>query len=286
MQLWGSWLDGTTSRSVLRMWENVPAVREVYIGAWSHTGEHGASLGRRSRPDPPLGVQLERQVEFLRTCLRDPPRSRVLHYYTMGEDAWHDSSQWPPVGTTVTRYSFTAAGSLVEGHADAAPGFRPYTPDATTSTGKSNRWHTQNAKPVSIANRTDAARRLLVWRTEPLPAPLEMTGEPELAMNLKASYGAPAVFAYLELVDPRGEVFYVTEAILRGTAQAGRQARLTLRFYPTSVRIPAGWRLQLGLAATDADTMPVEIPPGASWEVSVGGDDSGFLSLPVRSPVA
>lgn len=286
MQLWGSWLDGTTSRSVLRMFENVPEVREVYIGAWSHTGEHGASLGRRSRPDPSLEVQFERQIEFLRTCLHDPPRSRVLRYYTMGEDAWHDSTQWPPVGTTIKDYSLTAAGELVEGHAGEAPGLRDYAPDATTSTGKGNRWHTQNARPVSIADRKDAARRMLVWRTEPLQAPLEMTGEPELAMTLKASYGAPAVFAYLELVDPRGEVFYVTEAIMRGTALAGRQARLALRFYPTSVRIPAGWRLQLGLAATDADTMPVAFPSGSSWEIAVGGDDRGFLSLPVRSPVA
>ena len=127
---------------------------------------------------------------------------------------------------------------------------------------------------------------MLVWRTAPLLDPLTVTGEAELALTLSASYDEPAIFAYLELVDARGEIYYVTEAILRSTASAGQTTRLALRFLPTSVRVPAGWRLQIGLAATDADTFPIPLPADARWTVAIGGEDPATLSLPVRRGVA
>ena len=285
LQVWGSWLDGTTSRAVLRMWECVPAVRGAYIGAWSHTGEHGASLGRKSRPNPPLARQVETQVEFLRDCLRDDAvdTPRVLHYFTMREEAWHETTEWPPAGVAPAVYSLTAEGAIVAGDASAPAASRVYSPDAATTTGKRNRWHTQNAKPVSIVGRAGVAGRMLVWRTAPLVAPLVVTGEPAVTFTLTSSYASPAVFAYLEIVDTHGNVHYVTEAIHRALPAAGQPIRLAMRFFPTSVDIPVGWRLQIGLAATDADTLPVPLPPGASWSVAVGGAAPAALWLPVQS---
>lgn len=280
MQIWGSWMDGATARTVLRMFATVPAVREARIGAWSHTGEHGASLGQRSRPDPPLEQQSAQQIAFLQGCVQGTlPARRTLHYFTMGEDAWHTTQVWPPEGITQRTMGLDADGGISS--VPPPEGSRSWRPDASATTGTRNRWHTANAKPIALARRHRAARRLLSWRTPPLPGALVITGEPELLLTLTTSYDTPAVFAYLELVDPDGHVHYVTEAIGRSTASAHARGSLTVRFLPTSVRVPSGWQLQLGLAATDADTFPQELPTDAAWTVHTGAH-AAELELPVR----
>jgi putative CocE/NonD family hydrolase len=290
MQLWGSWVDGTTSRTMLRIFEHAPSVREVYIGAWSHTGREGTHLGDKVRPDPALKDQLALQMDFLRALVDGDPgranRERVIHYFTMGEDQWHQTTAWPPPGTTVSRWLLSADARITPDPNDDAPPsdveHRAFHPDTAATTGRKNRWHTQNAKPFAVTGRKRAADHLLVWRSPPLDHDLVITGEPELHLSLRASYDTPAVFAYLELVDTRGDVHYVTEAIGRSPADAGDQARLNLVFYPTSVRIPAGWSLQVGLAGTDADTFPQALPADARWEVALGGETEATLHLPVE----
>lgn len=277
LQLWGSWMDGTTARTVLRMWEAVPAVREAWIGAWSHTGEEGASLGVRGRPDPTLDAQVRTMLDFLRARVAGAPLAeRRLHYYTMGEDRWHTTATWPPEGLTPRAWCLDATGALVD--PPAATGTRLGTPDPRATTGRSNRWHTQNARPMSMPDRPE--RRLLVWRTEPLSDAWELTGEPELAISLTASYDRPAVFAYLDVALPDGRVRHLTEAQVRSPTASGVPGALTLRFLPTSALLPAGARLRLALAGTDADTFPQALPAEARW--SVGAGPAARLEVPLR----
>jgi len=292
MQLWGSWFDGTTSRTVLRMFESVPAVRQAYIGAWSHTGKEGGRFGAKVRPDPALQDQTAMQIDFLRTLLdeSDAEHRRVIHYFTMGEDRWRTTETWPPAGTVTSTWLLDEHGVLhapdddtvaaVEGGPEA--GRRVFDTDPAATTGRKNRWHTQNAKPFSVTGRKRAANHLLTWRSAPLRTDLVVTGEPELHITLSANYPTPAVFAYLELVDPRSAVHYLTEALLRSRATAGDDTELELVFYPTSARIPAGWSLQIGLAATDADTFPQDLPTNARWEVAHPGNRPTQLLLPVN----
>src|SRR5688572_26785454 len=86
-QVWGSWRDGTTADAALRMFAELPSVREVRIGAWSHTGEqNGSPFHEGGQPDPPLVAQWNAIIRFLEGPLRGEPAQvpatdeRVIHY--------------------------------------------------------------------------------------------------------------------------------------------------------------------------------------------------------------
>jgi len=282
------------------MWEEVPAVREVVIGAWSHTGEHGASLGVRSVAKPSLKDQTAHAVDFLRrhadahgaktqgTAAQASTEARILRYFVMGTDVWHDTHTWPPPGVRSASWILHSDGSLSTPGSSQAPGpggWREHTPDPRATTGTRNRWHTQNAHPVSYGTRAATSKRLL-WRTAPVQAPLRVVGEGELHMTLCASYNHAAVFAYLELVNENGRVFHATEGIGTCERSAGEACELRLKLLPTAFQVPAGWSLQLVLAGTDAHTFPVSIPAGSTWTVGCGGGlaPASELSLPIVPP--
>ncbi|KAG8468637.1 hypothetical protein KFE25_013720 [Diacronema lutheri] len=307
LQVWASWFDGASARAALRMWEHVPALCEVVIGAWSHTGDDGCSFGRRGAPDPPLAQQVEMQLAFLRECVasngaRTRPRPRRVRYFMMAPreprgGSWRETEQWPPARVAPSTLALRADGAL-DGALASARGdlgaslppasadeqWRRWTPDARATTGRANRWHTQNAKPVALDGRARAARRMLVWTGVALRSALTVVGEPVLRLRLVASYARAPVFAYLELVDPSGGVWYAAEAIGVAAQDAGAPCELVLAFLPTAFTAPVGWRLQLGLAAADADTFPTNVPARSEWRVDCGlhgGVACAALALPV-----
>jgi putative CocE/NonD family hydrolase len=303
-QVWGSWRDGTTADSALRMFAELPSVREVRIGAWSHTGEqHGSPFHEGAAPDPPLATQWQAIVGFLEGPLRrdDPGATdRAIHYFVMGEERWHSTPSWPPAGVTTRTFYLDGASRLSDAPPEAMTVDRGRL-DPRASTGTGNRWHTQLAKPLKYGDRAGADRRSVTWTSRPLAAPLEVVGHPEVRLRIRPGGTDPTWFVYLEAVDPRGRVAMLTEGMLRAIHRAprgfevtyrradatpirpGELVDVTIRMLPTAVVIPAGWAVRLALTGADAETFGAPSDPAdADISLEYGPDDSATLTLPVR----
>jgi uncharacterized protein len=306
-QVWASWRDGTTAEAALRMFAELPSVREVRIGAWSHTGEqNGSPFHEGAPPDPPLTTQWQAIVGFLEGPLRgtdddavDPPSDRAIHYFVMGEERWHSTREWPPAGVTERTLYLDGTSRL----SDAAPATTTVDRghlDPRATTGSSNRWHTQLAKPLKYGDRSGADRRCITWTSAPLGTPTEVVGHPEVRLRIRPGGSDPTWFVYLEAVDPRGRVAMLTEGLLRAIHRAprgfdvtyrradaspirpGELVDVSIRMLPTAVLIPAGWAIRLALAGADADTFGTPADPAdAHVSLEYGPDDPATLTLPI-----
>jgi len=303
-QLWASWLDGATADAALRMWATLPSIRELRITATSHTGEDGADpFAEGSPPQPSMPERLSEVAHFLDGRLRSDdasPDERRIHYVTMGEQpAWHTTTAWPPPGVAGQELFIARGGRLQweQGH-DVGSVIVPL--DRRASTGRCNRWHTGLARPVRYGDRRRADRLLATWTGDPLPAPLAITGHPVAILAIRAPAEDVALFVYLELIEPSGEVHYLTEGILRAAHRGRRPEReptfrrrdlhplepnvrteLRIPFQPTSVLVPAGWRLRLAVAGADRDTFATLAGQPQEITLEFGGPAASRLLVPI-----
>ena len=189
-----------------------------------------------------------------------------------------------------------------------------YTVDFEANTGESNRWWEMGAvvgKTVVYGDRSDAASHLLAYTTAPLEQDMEITGYPVVTLHVTSTHEDVAFFVYLEDVDERGRVFYVTEGLLRALHRKvssepspyrlqvpyhsfkeedamplvpGEVAEITFGLQPTSVLIRKGHRIRIGIAGHDQGTF-VRIPAEGTPVITVARSriHASCIDLPVLS---
>lgn len=282
--VWGSWLDGTTADTVLRSFNTLSNLQIGVIGAWKHemTG-HGSPFQKpKSAPDPAHKQQWAAVAQFFgqTLCADQPMAGKTLFYYTLGAESWRQTDRFPLPETTMQTWYFQAQGGLST-QAPANEGVDAYTVNFGTTTGRTNRWHTQMAKPVVYADRAKEDQRLLTYTSAPLAQAVEVTGYPVVHLYAASTTADTAFFVYLEDVDEHGYVRYVTEGQLRGLHRSlatepapywsgmpyrtfkradaspmvpGEFVELTFGLQPTSVLFEAGHRIRIAVAGADKDT--------------------------------
>jgi putative CocE/NonD family hydrolase len=222
----------------------------------------------------------------------EPP----VRYYVVGApkgEAWRAAGQWPLPDARRTRFYFAAGpsgsvGSVNDGllrtEAPNGGGADVYTVDYSTTSGADARWSAvvkEGRYPARQANDEKA----LTYTTEPLEADLEVAGHPVAHLWLTTQAPDLDVFVYLEEVDARGQVAYVTEGNLRASHRALGQApfdNLGLPFHrsyredvapippgepfelvfdllPTARRFRRGNRIRLTVACADADNFDTPV---------------------------
>jgi putative CocE/NonD family hydrolase len=187
-----------------------------------------------------------------------------------------------------------------------------YTVDFAASTGKQTRWHTGlSGGDVVYPDRAAEDKKLLLYTSAPLEADLEITGTPVLTVEMSSTASDGALHAYLEDVSAEDKVTYVDEGILRvidrkevdpnnlpyqpsGPVHSflrkdaqpltpGKEARIRLALYPTSVLLRKGHRIRLALGGADAGLFqryPADGTP--TWKIYREAQKASFLDLPVR----
>ncbi|MCA9773875.1 MAG: CocE/NonD family hydrolase, partial [Myxococcales bacterium] len=229
-----------------------------------------------------------RHLLDVETGIEGEPR---VHYYTLGEESWKAADTWPPPGTE-TRTLFLAPGDVLAPEPPKeTDGADAYEIDFKAGTGDRARWNCLIfvLGPVGYFDRAERDRRLLTYTSAPLDRDWEVTGHPIVTLHVSADAPDAAVFAYLEDVDPRGRVHYVTEGMLRalhrresnppsGSALPiphrtfargdaaplvpGEPAELRFDLLPISYRFFRGHRIRVALAGADADHF-APVPDGA-----------------------
>ena len=284
-QLWASWLDAATAESALiRFNLNTQAPITVYIGAWSHGGLALVDpwLSKQQREALQDMPQLETFGEFLSYVAKGKPLERAVWYYTMGTETWRQTPVWPPQGLQRTAlYMGNNEGLLTTLNQGASNDVYEVNFDVTT--GQSNRWYTQmGGGSVQYPERATMNELMQTYTSPPLHQPLEITGSPVLKLYMSSSSPDAAIYSYLEALSPDGTVTYITDGQLRlfnraqpsggvGDSESAwvnhsflrKDARpmepglveaITIQLLPTSVQLPAGYRIRLSLAGHDSDT--------------------------------
>jgi len=177
--------------------------------------------------------------------------------------------------------------------------------DFEATTGLTNRWHTQMAKPLAYPDRARADQRLITYTSAPLTADLEITGSPVISLYVASSETDGAFFAYLEAVDPQGVVRYLSEGQLRGIHRQptdepapywtdvprhtfrradsaplprGETVELCFGLLPVSALLRRGERLRVALAGADKDTF-ARVPAQGTpvWDVLCSAQGSRIV---------
>lgn len=310
---WGSWLDGTTAEAALRTFNTFSNPQVVVIGAWKHEmTAHGSPYQPpRSAPNPTQQEQWQAMAGFFAQALiqQKPITGKTLRYYTLGEEVWRETDTFPLPGTRHEAWYFQPQGGLAPQRPGDADASDSYTVDFSATTGTTNRWHTQFARPVAYSDRAAADERLLTYTSAPLPHDMEVTGCPTLTLYVASSHDDGAFFVYLEDVDPQGVVRYITEGQLRGIHRRlssaplpyvtsmpprsyrradaaplppGQVVELVIGLQPTSALLRRGHRLRVALAGADKDSF-ARIPAAGTprWQVMRSAQQASAISLPV-----
>ncbi len=311
--VWGSWLDGTSADTVLRTFNTFNNSQIGIIGAWKHEmTAHGSPYQKpKSKPNPLQEQRWAAIAQFFEQTLRhdQPPQGKILYYYTLGEEMWKQTDTFPLPNTENQTWYFQSGYGLAPQAPMVDSAADTYKVDLNATTGRTNRWHTQMAKPLVYSDRAKEDRRLLTYTSAPLERDLEITGYPVVTLYVRSTEDDGAFFVYLEDVDEKGVVRYITEGQLRGIHRRlsgetgpywtgmpyrtfkhmdaspmprGEMIELTFGLQPTSVLICRGHRIRVAIAGADKDTfarIPAQDTP--TLRVSYGRNAASFIRLPV-----
>jgi len=312
---WGSWFDAGTADGVIRRFLTYNNPLKAVIGPWNHGARfHASPYQPCDTPvDPSITAQWLECLRFFDHYLRgvdsDAASEQVLVYYTLGEEKWKTTKVWPPANSTIQRCYFAKDNVLSQTAPKTKSGADTYTVDFEATTGKANRWHTQLGFAVVYPDRAEQDRRLLTYTSPPLTGDTEITGHPIVTLYVTSTATDGAFFIYLEDVDEKGKVIYITEGQLRAIHRKvstdpppynlivpyhtfkkkdamplvpDEVAELTFGLLPTSVLIRKGHQIRVAIAGHDKDTF-ARIPPEGSPVITVARNKlhASFIDLPV-----
>ena len=273
------WFDAGTVVGALAFFKNLNTPTQIIIGPWNHgSGYYTDPLIEKA---PRYYSTIER-LTFLREMIDNAQLigfKKTIVYYTLGRNKWQNTSKWPIDGVTLHTLFLANGHRLAEQAPGSKADFTDYPVDLTATTGVNNRWHTQiGAQQVLFPNRDQEDNKLLIFDSDKIVDPLEITGEIELELFISVNDTKGAIFAYFELVAPDGEVILLTETQVnlafraRSTnpAYKGLERNLLisekqeifphevieiqLKMLPLSVLVPAGHKIRIAFAGADCDT--------------------------------
>lgn len=287
--------------------------QKLIMGPWTHGifQDKAGDLTFRDGRNPP-GLVRDQWAWFdyhLEGIQNDVVKEPAVTYYTMGDtsdprapgNVWRRSSTWPPPGTKGQAYYLTADRKL----STTRPGeersfgynYDPRNPVPTTG-------GPQLTLPAGARDQREVEKRhdVLVFSTEPLAEPVEVTGR--VTLNLYVSSDCPDTDFVGKLCDvyPDGRSYNVCEGILRARfrksfskpemMEPGKIYKVPVDLWSTSIVFNRGHRIRVHVTSSNApgwDPNPNTGEPfRASSRIRVarntvyfGGKHASHIVLPV-----
>ena len=296
------WHDAATALGALSLYATFKQLPvQVILGPFNHEGTYIVDpfkAGDGTNPDKtPLDEGRTWRIDFLNQVFNGSAKEgdktstksieRCVHYYTLGENRWKKSQQWPLPNTTMRRFYFNGDHQLTPTKPTAQNGEDQYQVDPTTTTGLYNRWHAQSEdQPVHFPDRQLEDKKLQVYDSAPLTKDTEITGHPVVTLFVRSSAPDGQFFVYLQTIDPDGRVRLLTEGQLRGIHRKVSDekppysmfgpyhtlkkndaevfkpeviAEISFDLLPISVLLKKGQKIRLAIACADWETFtPLE----------------------------
>jgi uncharacterized protein len=308
---WGGWFDASTADAVIRSFLSLSNYERAVVGPWNHGG--GQNTSPFQTPDSPRVMQAYEWLRFFDHYLKGVDTGldseRLFFYFTIGEEKWKVTKTWPVAGTKMVRWYLDAGNTLSQNAPAATAGADSYTVDFAATTGEKNRWHTQVGGEVFYPDRAAEDKKLLTYTSAPFESDTEITGYPVIDLFVTSTAADGAFFVYLEDVDERGVVTYITEGTLRALHRKistdtppykmlvpfhsfkrkdalplvpGQIAELKFGLQPVSVMLKKGHRLRIAIAGADKDSF-ARIPAEGTPTISVGRNkqNRSWIEVPV-----
>jgi putative CocE/NonD family hydrolase len=306
------WIEASNANAAIKRFLNYNSKNtRLLLGPWDH---NFFNISPYTRGGPTRFRRDEELLKFFDYHMNDAKtglgKDKRVNYFTLGEERWHGSDTWPPIGKPL-KWFFRSPRQLAESPSDTA-GDDHYRVDLTAGTGKTSRWDCLIGNPLwaPYPDRTSADKKLLTYDSEPLKQATKITGHPDVNLFIKSDGEDCALFAYLEDVAPNGLVRYVTEGeILAGnrfvsTSTASYKTvvpqrrflredyrhlnphettEVKIELLPISYQFSKGHRIRVALAGADKDHFA---PPkfahlGSVFDVLSGGDHASYVNLPL-----
>lgn len=292
----GGFRDSYT-RDTLEYFDAVDAPKRLLLGPWRHTMPH---RGRES------AVDFRRQaVDWFDRFLKDRDNGatdgRQIQYWTETDGGgrvdggvWRQRREWPRLGDGGgdVRLAVSPGGLVDADRYQSGSVERDYEFDHTVG-ADSVPDGTGGAGPTDT---TPDDNRSLVFETDPLEDPLELTGSGRVTVRLDSTADSHVCNARLVDVHPDGRGRLITDGTVPvedGSVPVERVPSngadaVTVPMQPTSHVVEAGHRLRLSIAASyfpmtcpadDHGSMTVRSEPGAPTEVAFPGRRRNAVSF-------
>ena len=290
----GGWADGY-SNAIPRLLAGLKGPRKGLIGPWAHV------FPQNGVPGPAIGFLQEalrwwdHWLKGRDSGIMDEPMYRCWMQeseppqpqYDTRPGRWVAEETWPSSRIEPLHLSLGAAGTLTDGNGEEAR-LETSSPPVTGLTSGSWCAFGQDGE-MPIDQRPDDGRSL-VFSSEPLPAPLEILGAPELGLEFDVDRPVAQVIVRLNDVFPDGASARVSYGVLNLThrdghaspapLQPGRRYRVTVRLNDIAHAFAAGNRIALAISTA---YWPLIWPAPESVLLGVHAGASR-LTLPVRPP--
>ena len=283
MLIWCSWYDSGYCDAALYKFLNLNNSMIVILGDWNH----GASLPanqfhlERLTVTPTPRERIHAWMNFFDKCVfNNGIEGKILYYYTMVEEAWKKTTKWPPEGSEFKKLYFNENYGLTFSTPINEQGTDEYKINYRASTGRNNRWYALLGLPILYQDREKEDKRLLCYISSPFSEDTEITGQVLVNLFLSSTHSDGAIFLYLEDVDEKGVVTYITDGEFRlihrkisenapyyvliphhsykeedsSPLIPGEFNEIKFALHVTSVLIKKGHRLKVAIAGCDKDT--------------------------------
>lgn len=244
--------------------------QRLIIGPWSH-----ATAGHRKQGDLDFGPEAELDLPALQVRWFDhwlkgngagSAPGAPVRIFIMGANRWRDESEWPlrrsqprtlHLSSNGPANTPAGTGRLVDRPAsEGVDGYR-YDPRNPVPTLWSAAKFTLPADQRPLADRRD----ILVYQSEPLAEPLEVTGYPEVVLYVATSTPDTDIFARLIDVAPDGTARDIAMGMVRARFRdgldrpklliPGEVTEFRIRLRPTANEFQTGHRIRLDVTSSD-----------------------------------
>jgi len=279
---YSGWFDGAYAHSAIKRYLTIrnPGSKLI-LGPWNHGGSFNSSpvFKEKTRFD-----HIAELMRFFDHHLKDKDTGiydeAPIHYYTMVEEKWKPAETWPPEAHG-SKYYFASGHVLTPVQPSKDEAYDQYRADYNTATGLTARWDTLlGGTPVIYPDRVEEDKKLLTYTSVPLESEMEVTGHPIITLYIASTASDGQFFVYLEDVDEKGKVTYVTEGELRALHRKistdpqpyrnvvpyhsflrkdgeplipGEVTKLVFDLLPTSYLFEKGHSIRIALASADRD---------------------------------
>jgi putative CocE/NonD family hydrolase len=308
---WGGWFDAGTADAVIKSFLSLTNDQRAVVGPWNHGGGQNASPYQTAESQRVMQALewlrfFDHHLKGIDTGLDS---EKLFYYFTLGEERWKVTKTWPIPGTATVRWYLDDGNTLSKKAPSASTGTDTYAVNFDATTGEKNRWHTQVGGQVFYPDRAEEDRKLLAYTSAPFDTDTEVTGYPIIDLFVTSTASDGAFFVYLEDVNEKGVVTYVTEGALRALHRKistetppykllvpyhsfkkkdamplvpGQVAELKFGLQPTSILIRKGHRLRIAIAGADKNSF-AQIPSQGTPAISVARNhkNASWIELPV-----
>ena len=312
----GGYFDAASGRSVGVMHSLLRkgGKSKLTIGPWTHGGRQNSSpFSSSARVCFDLQGDIARFFDFhLKNEKSGIETEDPVHYFTMGEEQWKATSQWPPTNIKYKALFFTSHFQLSETSGLIAA-VDEYDVDYSTTTGVVSRWNIVShlfLQSVEYPNRAEQGTHTLSYTSNRLTNPMTVSGVATVRLNIESVNSRDLIiFAYLEDVDiDNGKVTYVTEGVVRASHRCVNESqselcersykredwrpmdgieRFDMQLEPVSYQFGIGHAIRVSLAGADTDNFDHDtgrfgLPLPRQWHIHREGNYDSQVLLPVE----